>query len=235
LIRLLKNKEYHQQLKKLKAILLGGSVIPDTLIQDSVKFDLPIYVTYGLMEMASQVATSDRLTVENNTGAAKILNYRRLMISEEDEIFVKGETLFKGYVEGGGQHLPLNHNGCFATGDLGYFSNDGLLIVSGRKDNMFISGGENIQPEEIEAVLCRHASIAQAVVVPVKHSEFGFRPAAFIKGKEKGAINSSEISEFLLKHLPKFKVPDQFYPWPDALESDQLKINRRELSRSISN
>lgn len=233
LIRLLQNAGIHSALRNLKVILLGGSAIPDSLISDAIKLGLPVYTTYGSTEMASQVATSKRLSEENQISSGGILNYRQLMISETGEILAKGETLFKGYIETARLSLPFNKNGYFATGDIGEFSDDGRLVVRGRKDNMFISGGENIQPEEIEAILSRVESIDQAIVIPVKDKEFGFQPVAIIKSREGHFIKIPEILEFLLNYLPKFKIPKAFLDWPDQIKSDTSKINRLELSQAI--
>ncbi|MBN1869274.1 MAG: o-succinylbenzoate--CoA ligase [Candidatus Omnitrophica bacterium] len=226
--RLLRDKICVSKLKAFKVILLGGSAIPDPLIRDAIELGLPVYTTYGLTEMASQVATSLRLSQKNPISAGKILNYRQLIISESGEIYVKGETLFRGYVDGDCISMPINRNGYFATGDIGEFADNGRLIVKGRKDNMFISGGENIQPEEIEYHLCRIKNIERAVVVPITHQEFGFRPVAFIKVNK--PLTRKEILTHLNDALEKFKIPEAFYKWPkDDIEGD-FKIHRQYLA-----
>ena len=85
-------------MRSLKCILLGGCAIPRTLIEHSVKLGLNIYLSYGLTEMSSQVATGK--VIEINQACVKVLPYRQLIISSEGEILVKGEVLFKGYVAG---------------------------------------------------------------------------------------------------------------------------------------
>ena len=205
----------------LKAILLGGSAVPMSIIKKSRKKGLPIYITYGLTEMSSQVATSSRKTTD-----AKVLKYRKVKISSDGEIYVKGEVLFKGYLLEGQWQLPIDNQGWFATGDLGTLSPQGILNVTGRKDNMFISGGENIQPEEIEKYLYHIEGITQAVVVPQKNKEFGFRPVAFIQMNNEN-LTYADISKKLQKVLPKFKCPVQFYPWPEEGETAGIKTNRK--------
>ncbi len=233
LMRLLRNTDCHSALTGLKVILLGGGPIPDSLIEEAVELGLPVYTTYGSTEMASQVATSSRLTKDNLISAGKVLNYRRLMLTEGEEILVKGEALFKGYIKHSDLSLPFNTNGYFLTGDLGEFRDDGTLVVKGRKDNMFISGGENIQPEEIEQYLCRMQHIERAVVLPAPDDEFGARPVAVIKTKEGDALMIPEMSAFLTGHLPKFKVPKQYFTWPDTVDIHTPKVNRQELSQTI--
>jgi len=181
----------------LKAILLGGDRIPESLVADAITQGLPIHVTYGLSEMASQVWTAD-----------VTLPYRELKISASGEILVKGKTLFQGYVDDDMTVLPLDSDGWFQTGDLGVLDANGLLQVMGRRDNMFISGGENIYPEEIEKELLKIAGIEMAIVVPVSDDHFGCRPVAWIKSS--GQISEEELQRALSGSLAKFKIPDRF-------------------------
>ena len=101
--------------------------------------------------------------------------------------------------------------GWFHTGDIGWLDAEQLLHVTGRRDQMFISGGENIHPEEIEVELLSLPGIVRAVVVPVADPEFGFRPAAFV---EATAFDPQEWTQSLRARLPGFKVPRLFRPWP---------------------
>jgi len=105
----------------------------------------------------------------------------------------------------------------------------GYLTVRGRKDNMFVSGGENIHPEQIEAVLGQMDVIRDALVVPVEDSEFGFRPAAFVRLVPKAKISKRELVERLESVLPRFKIPKCFFAWPQA-ESGDLKPSRRHFA-----
>ena len=140
--------------------------------------------------------------------------------------------LFQGYVKGEKIAPALDKEGWFHTGDLGCLNEDGTLTVLGRKDNMFISGGENIQPEEIERHLCHIEGIVQAVVVPVKSEEFGSRPVAFVEIKDGIHISQKEIHSFLRDYLPSFKLPNQIYSWP-ATAHPGLKPDRSYFLRLI--
>lgn len=200
-------------LSSLKAVLVGGAPIPENLIQKSLRRKLPIYITYGLTEMTSQVATSTFADFKKHVvNSARILPYRKLKISQDGEIWVKGKTLFKRYITPRGVTHPIKKGSWFATGDLGSFKK-GRLRVWGRKDNMFISGGENIYPEEIEKYLLNLPAIEQAIVVPENDPEFGQRPVAFIKMKKNAALNVKAIEKQLTQFLPRFKVPAAFYHW----------------------
>jgi O-succinylbenzoic acid--CoA ligase len=195
------------------------------LIEQSVKLGLNIYLSYGLTEMSSQVATGQ--VTQINQACVKILPYRQVSIASEGEILVKGEVLFKGYVTGSKLHLPVSDT-WFPTGDIGRLDKEGCLTVTGRRDSMFISGGENIHPEEIEKALLSIKGIMEAVVVPKEDKEFGQRPIAFIKFAE-GPLPEDHLIRCLQAVLPRFKVPIAFLPWPQDLISRGVKISRQDF------
>lgn len=218
-------------LPSLKAILVGGSAINDQLVRKTIDKKLPIYISYGLTEMTSQVATSNKITEKSLKPKTKLLKYRQLRVSFEGEILVKGKTLFLGYVSNKKLTKPFDRQGWFHTGDLGYLKK-GSLKVAGRKDNMFISGGENIQPEEIERHLLNIKGIESAAVVPVADKKFGFRPAAVIKFRPSFKIAASKIEHLLKINLAKYKIPIKYYSWPKNFTMDP-KINRKELQKAL--
>ena len=227
LYRLIENKDNHQFLKSLKYILLGGSSIAYNLLEKALSLELSVYVSYGLTEISSQVATGK---VENlNKPSARLLPYRQLMISAEGQVFVKGEVLFKGYLNQNKISLPVNDDGWFQTRDLGKLEN-GFLTVLGRMDNMFICAGENIQPEEIENVLMRSPQVKEVVVVAREDAQYGQRPVAFVRML--GVFNEDYLRNYCLQYLSKIKVPVLFYPWPIDLKQG-LKISRRFFQERI--
>jgi O-succinylbenzoic acid--CoA ligase len=214
------------ELAGLKAVLMGGGPVSASLVDEALSRGLPVHTSYGLTEMASQVTTTPPgASLEALRTAGRVLPEREVSISEEGEILVRGATLFSGYVEGGRLDLPLDADGWFHSGDLGELDENGDLHLLGRRDNLFISGGENIQPEEIEEVLCRLDGIDEAVVVPVPDPEFGYRPVAFVRadGDEPG-----DLAPELRKVLPGFKVPVAFHPWPEKTRRD-MKPDRNAL------
>jgi len=224
--------------KQLETILLGGGPAPKPLIEETVKYRLPLCTSYGLTEMASQVTTTARSDPpEKLATSGKLLDHRELKISAEKEILVRGETLFRGYVEGDQLNRTTDHDGWFATGDVGAIDKDGYLTFTGRKDNMFISGGENIHPEEIENALYLLPSIVEALVVPKEDAEYGLRPVAFVRYAGDSPPDHSALVTHLEKHLSRFKIPDTFHAWPDKTDSVVLKSSRArfaELARRLS-
>ena len=229
--RLLQNKDAIKNLRNMKAILLGGGPVSDSIIQEAVDLGLPLFTSYGSTEMASQISstpagdTFDRLKT-----CGKLLQYRELKIAFDGEVLVKGVTLGKGYIDNGKLVNLRDREGWYHTGDFGKLDNAGYLIVIGRKDNMFISGGENIQPEEIENILSGLKGIETILVVPVKNEEFGHRPVAFVKMSVNKEINIKFMKQYLEKHLPRYKIPDHFFSWPaDESEQNTLKIKREKF------
>ncbi len=230
LIRLLNDEKGRNALRQLKAILLGGSAMPRVALDEAYALGLPIHTSYGLSEMGSQVATTPRdLPKEKRYTSGRVLAYRELKIDYDGQILVRGKTRFAGYVEGVNLRQPFDAGGWYATGDLGFLDDDGYLHVQGRRDNMFISGGENIQPEEIEAVLLQIDGIEQVMVVPIPDAEFGFRPVAFVKARN---VSEEQIVAFLGQRLPRFKIPCSFLAWPDQLATLGIKASRKQMQQA---
>ena len=220
--RLLREENF--DLGKLRAILLGGGPMPASLIDEAVSRSLPIHTSYGLTEMASQVtATPPGASRKELHTSGRLLPYREISISDDGEILVKGKTLFSGYVTLDTVNRSLDADGWFRTGDLGELDADCYVHVRGRKDNLFISGGENVQPEEVEEALCRLEGVEEAVVVPVPDKEFGFRPVAFVRTVE-GVAMSGDLARALEQDLPRFKIPVSFYGWPKV--GGGMKVDR---------
>jgi o-succinylbenzoate---CoA ligase len=210
----------------LEAVLMGGGPVPPSLVDEALARGLPLHTSYGLTEMASQVTTTQPgASLEELRTAGRVLPNREVSVSESGEILVRGETLFAGYAGGEELDRPVDAEGWFHTRDLGELDEDGYLQVGGRKDNLFISGGENVQPEEIEEALCRLEGVDEAVVVPVLDEEFGARPVAFVRaaGRE-----PEELAQELEPDLPRFKIPISFHPWPEETRSG-LKTDRAAL------
>ena len=222
LLRLLDDAACVKRLQQLKAILLGGSAIPEPLIRRAHDLRLAIFLTYGLTETASQVVTTRPNDDLNDLLAGgRPLPFRELKILD-NEIWVRGQTLFRGYLQKEGLRSPMDADGWFATGDLGAMDAQGRLRVIGRRDNLFISGGENIYPEEIERALLRLPNVEQAVVVPLTDQAFGHRPALFLKLKGAEPLDLAVLRD----ELPGYKIPKIIFAWPEELPTG-LKINRR--------
>ncbi len=213
----------------LRSVLVGGQAPAPALLARARDAGIPALPTYGCTEMASQVATA-ALGAELPLGASgSVLPHRRLRI-RDGQIEVGGDTLFAGYLSADGvEPPPLAPGGWFRTGDCGHLDAGGVLTVTGRADGMFVSGGENIHPQEIEEVLGAHPAVAVAVVVPAPDPEFGSRPVAFV---EPGGVRppADEIEALLAERLPRFKHPVRYLPMPAGAVTPAGKPDRARLT-----
>ena len=214
------------ELPSLQHVLLGGSAIPGSLVLDAVNKGLKIYTSYGSTEMASQIATTQKITSIEHAYTAKPLLHRDVTVSTDGEILVRGKTLCLGYLQQQEIMDIVDENGWFHTGDYGSLD-DGSLQVYGRRDHMFISGGENIHPQEIEQQLCSLPGVLQAIIVAVPDVEYGFRPVAFVDTD--CSWDDAMYSEHLSKRVARFKVPNYFFPWPDDVPTRGIKPDRKYL------
>ena len=228
LLRLLREDT---ELGGLRAVLMGGGPIPDDLVDEALAGGLPVHTSYGLTEMASQVTTTPPgASRERLRTAGRVLPRREVRVSGEGEILVRGETLFAGYLRGDGPNLPLDDGGWFRTGDLGEMGADGYLRVLGRRDNLFVSGGENVRPEEIEEALLRIEGVEEAVVVSAPDPEFGERPVAFVRLS--GGVG--DLARALEPVLPRFKIPKTFHEWEGAAGMKPDRVALRERANRLA-
>ncbi|WP_336368741.1 o-succinylbenzoate--CoA ligase [Avibacterium paragallinarum] len=212
-------------------ILLGGSHIPLALIQEAEKWGLTCYSGYGMTEMASTVCAKKS---DNRNGVGTPLQGRELQLIE-GEICLRGAGLGLGYWQNG-EIVPLiQQDGWLHSKDLGEWLN-GELIILGRADNMFISGGENIQPEEIEGIILQYPSVKQVFVLPIDDQEFGQRPVAMVEFEQ--GFKQSEVENlrvFLAQHLERFKQPVRYFPFPLELFqlNGQIKLSRQAAKSAL--
>ena len=220
----------------LRTVLVGGQATAPALLARARAAGIPVLTTYGSTEMASQIATAAPGAIPPPGASGRVLPHRRVRI-HDGLIQVGGPTLFAGYLDPDGiEPPPLEPGGWFATGDCGGLDDD-ILTVTGRADGMFISGGENIHPQEIEEVLGSHPAVALAVVVPAPDRGFGARPVAFIQSP--GALPpEDELLALVAERLPRYKHPVRYYPLPAhafTLSGKPDRARLAELARTADN
>ncbi|MCB8988957.1 MAG: o-succinylbenzoate--CoA ligase, partial [Ardenticatenaceae bacterium] len=184
----------------LRLVLLGGAAAPPDLLQQAQAVHLPVATTYGLTEAASQVATMLPQAVTRKPGSVgKPLHGTTLDIVDEHgrslpphtigEIVVSGPTVMAGYfisdfglgISEEGLQNPKSEIRNLHTGDMGYLDEDGDLWVVQRRSDLIVSGGENVYPAEVEAVLRSHTAVANACVVGLPDPEWGQKVAALVE------------------------------------------------------
>ncbi len=213
-------------------ILLGGASIPAELIKTAQQYQITTYAGYGMTEMASTICA-----VKNDTDNVGKPLFGREVCIVNDEIWVRGAGLALGYWQQDQIVSLLNQQGWFATKDKGQWNSEGKLVVLGRLDNMFISGGENIQPEEIESILAAMPQVKSIFVVPVKDHEFGQRPVALVDFQQ--PFNQQAVTllqNFAKNHLEKFKQPVCYLPLnSEQWQNNGIKISRKQLTIYVEN
>lgn len=229
--RLLNDPAGPELLRPAKAILLGGSAIPPALTAAAHALGLPLHKSYGLTEMGSQVTTTrPGAGLDELATSGYALAPDTVRISGEGEIEVTGATLFDGYLHAPGlPELPLSPDGWFRTGDLGALDAAGRLVVLGRRDSMYISGGENVHPETVERALAGIAGVEQCMVVPVPDDEFGTLGWAFVELTEGTPWDAEALRHTLKEHLAPHEVPRYIHPWPVDLATTGIKPSRKAL------
>lgn len=206
----------------LTHVLLGGSHIPQELGMQAATLGIETWLGYGMTEAASTV-TARR--VDNGVGAGKVIPNRKLEI-RDGRIYIGGDTLASGYYQQGYLVSFTDEQGWFDSKDLGHWQ-EGDLEVIGRADNLFISGGENIHCEEIEAVLNRHPDVALAMIVPMEDATFGHRPVAVMSTTQ--PLEKAYWDEWCANYLEKFKWPIAYFAMPAELTTSGIKVSRTAL------
>lgn len=191
----------------LTTVMLGGAPADPTLLSRARAAGWPVRPSYGLTQACSAVALAD---VGDTETSGRPLPTLTIELADDGEIIVSGPSVV------GGTH---------ATGDLGTFTDDGRLIVHGRKVDTIVSGGENVMPQEVEAVLLSHPAVAEAAVFGRPDPEWGEAVTAAVVLR----APASDLKAFTRERLAPFKVPKAIER-VDALPRNAAgKVLRREL------
>ncbi|MGL4734190.1 MAG: o-succinylbenzoate--CoA ligase [Enterovibrio sp.] len=205
----------------LKTVLLGGAQIPQKLVTQAQQHGLAAWCGYGMTEMGSTVTAkcADPLF---SVGVA--LPLRKVRLTGRGEVQVRGPCLAKGYVKRG---VLKPFRGWFATKDRGRRLPNGELVILGRRDEQFICGGENVQPEVVERVLRQCCGVQQVFVVPVAHPRWGQVGAALVQGR----VDEAAFFAFAKERLPAFERPHYLLPIPEDLLPINGKVSRQALKQ----
>jgi O-succinylbenzoic acid--CoA ligase len=197
----------------LRWALLGGAPLPPALIARAEAAGVRVAPTYGLTEACSQVAT-----------AGVPLFCTRVELDPVDgEILVSGPTL--------SPDAKRDPDGRLRTGDLGAFDGDGLLRIVGRKADTIVTGGENVAPAEVEAVLEAHPDVLEAGVLARPDDEWGEAVVALVRLRDGATATSADLGDHARAHLARFKVPKDIMLTADPLpRTPSGKLVRRELA-----
>ena len=202
----------------LRALLLGGAPIPAELVRRAVAAGLPVMPTYGLTEAASGVTALAVDEVRDHPGSSgPALPGTLIRVIGDDGrdvssgtvggIEVSGPTVFAGYDRDPGATGAALHHGWLRTGDLGMLDEHGRLTVLDRRDDLIISGGENVSPVEVEAVLVLHPHVMDAAVVGRADARWGAVPVAAIAVRAGVTPDTASVTALARERLAGYKVP----------------------------
>lgn len=238
--RLLSHRAGQAWPDSLRHILLGGAAATEELLAAARASGAPVATTYGLTEAASQVATMRPEDVLRKPGSVgKPLMFSRVRIVDRDgnalppgergEIVVAGPTVMAGYYKNPEATAATLRNGELYTGDIGYLDEAGDLWLVQRRSELIISGGENVYPAEVEAVLRQHPAVAAACVVGLPDAEWGERVAALIEPVPGATVTAAELLEHCRSRLARYKHP-RLIQFADTLpQTASGKIERRTV------
>ena len=241
--RLLDTRATRPMPPSLRCILLGGAAAPASLIEQAHTHHLPIALTYGLTESASQLATATPADVLRKPGSVgKPLMFSSVRIINENghpaatgeigEIVASGPTVMQGYYGKPKETRETLRDGDLRTGDLGYIDDEGDLWLVQRRSDLIISGGENVYPSEVEAVLLSHPGVQDACVIGVDDEQWGQRVATLIVPQQPD-LTTDVLLAFCRERLAGYKLPRSMHFVATLPHTASGKLDRSAAARDI--
>ncbi|MBK8753827.1 MAG: AMP-binding protein [Candidatus Competibacteraceae bacterium] len=236
----------------LKAITTAAAPCSKAVMKVFLDKGIPISQTYGMTEAGpsnfAYIARSDSLDelLVNSASIgtsmfhcdAKIVDQETGCDVEPGQIGVlclRSPHNFDGYLDDPARTEKVIHpDGWMETGDLAMQDQDGLVFIQGRADNMFISGGENISPEEIEQTLMKHPAVAGAICAGIPDPQWGQAPVALVMFHAGRSAGEEELKAFCRDSLADYKVPKQVRPVAELPLTGAGKLNRHAVVTMFS-
>jgi acyl-CoA synthetase (AMP-forming)/AMP-acid ligase II len=151
----------------------------------------------------------------------------------DGEICVVGPAIFAGYFNNPEATAKAFRNGWLRTGDLGHVDERGFLFITGRASDMYISGGSNIYPREIEEKILRHPEITEVAVVGMPHPTWGEIGIAVCVRANGSILEEADMFSFVKEHVAKYKIPKRFIFWPELPKSGYGKITKKLIKEAL--
>lgn len=243
LTRLLDDPLFQLHLE-FKALLLGGGAISQELIEQSLERGIPIVSSYGMTETCAQIAANPMnqprgfYTPKKSVGSIFKPNDIQIRepetgsvmpANEHGEIWLTGPQVIDEYESQELTARSFDDKGWFKTGDFGHVNRKGQLFLKNRRTDRIVTGGENVDPVEVEAVLNRMDSIKDAAVTGIADSEWGQKLVALIVPTNGETVDLSGVTDTLKKQLSGFKIPKEIRIVSSIPKTSLGKIRRGEL------
>jgi O-succinylbenzoic acid--CoA ligase len=225
-----------------KALLIGGGPISTSLINNSLTRGLPIVTSYGMTETCAQIAANPMLKpggdyipkksvgsiFEPNEIEIRDEQGRPLPYNEPGQIWLKGPQVFDGYLGKNQNAAAFDEKGWFNTGDFGHLNRKKQLFIENRRSDLIITGGENVNPTEIEDAMNLIPGVKESAVIGVPDEIWGQMVVAFVVLEDKD-MSRNHIKKQLKVDLQGFKIPKQFISVSRLPKTANEKIKKTEL------
>lgn len=215
--------EHDAPLERARAILIGGGPVSGALLDAAMERGANVVQTYGLTEACSQVCTLSVADARRKLGSAGRPLLGTEIELEGGEVLVSGPTVAAGSLDG---------DGWLRTGDFGSLDAEGFLYVEGRRDELIVTGGENVMPAEVEDALTAHPGVAEAAAFGREDREWGRAVTALVvltQSGRAGRVGAEALREHCRERLAAFKVPKAIELVDELPRTDSGKLLRREL------
>ena len=232
-------------LSSVRYAIVGGEPMPIPLIREWGNKNVPVRQGYGLTEFGPNVFSLNQEDSLRKIGSVGFPNFyidvkivndsgQEILASEEvGELCLRGPVCTPGYWQNKEATEEAIRDEWFHTGDLVRRDADGYFYVVGRKKDMFISGGENVYPAEVEKFLSDYPRIREVAVVGVKDQKWGEVGMCFYSSLDGNEISDEELRSYALGNLAKYKIPKHYRQLKELPKGASGKIQKRDLSAFI--
>ena len=225
----------------LRSVVVGGASMPTALLDRWHERGVEVVQGYGLTEASPNVfclGPEDAISHAGSVGKP----YARVEVALRDvvtgklivdvgrgEILVRGPNVFPGYWNDSSATTDTFVDGWLRTGDVAERDDAGYYWICGRNKEMYVSGGENVYPSEVERVLCLHPGVLEAAVISVAHQRWGETGQAFVVVQTGAVLDVNELIEHCRTYLASFKVPTEIEVVSELPRSPLGKIDKERL------
>ena len=217
-----------------RCMLLGGGTIDRETLEICLQRSIPVVQCYGMTETCSQIVALRSVDALLKLGSVgQPLFSTQLKLSKDGEILLKTPALTPGYLNLPDKLPSKMIDGWYRTGDIGHLDKEGYLYIDGRADEMLISGGENIFPQEVEQVYQRYPQINEVAVVGQNDSVWGQVPVAFVVSDRR--LSPTKLMNYGYEHLARYKVPQHYIFVSELPKNASGKIRRFMLREKLNN
>jgi len=215
-------------LSSLRRAVVGGAPMPEALLETWAARGTAIVQGYGLTEAAPNVLCLPPEDAVRKIGfAGKPYPFVDVGLSDDSELLVRGPNVFPGYWRNlEATAAAFTGDGWLRTGDVADRDDEGFYRIKGRLKEMYISGGENVYPAEVEAVLHEHPQVADAAVVGVPDDRWGEVGAAYVVAE---GVTEDELISWCSARVARFKVPRAVHFVAEIPRNSMGKVQRSEL------